>query len=320
MKTLITLVKRNNKLFFKDKGMFFSALISPFILIVLYITFLGNTFSTSFEANLPTELNVDPGFINAYVAGWEFSSILAVCCVTVALVANTILVNDKISGAIYDLTIAPVKNFVIAFSYFISTALITFLITATALTVGFIYIACVGWYLSVADVFLLIADTLIMCLFGSAFSSILCHFLKTDGAVTAVSVIVSSVYGFICGAYYPISQFSKTMRNIVVFLPGTYGTSLFRQHYLNSVLDNLQAEYGFSDDAVENLKDIFDINLYFFENKVSEEIIYSVVILSTVLLIGVFILLNYYRLKRQSNPHFLKPSKNTTNPISGKRN
>ena len=36
MTGLTSLVKRNTKLYFKDKGMFFSSLITPIILLVLY--------------------------------------------------------------------------------------------------------------------------------------------------------------------------------------------------------------------------------------------------------------------------------------------
>ena len=42
MKQLSALVKRNTKLYFRDKGMFFTSLITPLILLVLYGTFLGN--------------------------------------------------------------------------------------------------------------------------------------------------------------------------------------------------------------------------------------------------------------------------------------
>ena len=42
MRTLTILIKRNVKLFFKDKGMFFTSLITPIILLVLYSTFLKN--------------------------------------------------------------------------------------------------------------------------------------------------------------------------------------------------------------------------------------------------------------------------------------
>ena len=44
MTGLSALVKRNTKLYFKDKGMFFSSLITPVILLVLYATFLKKVY------------------------------------------------------------------------------------------------------------------------------------------------------------------------------------------------------------------------------------------------------------------------------------
>ena len=44
---LFELVKRNLKLYFKDKGLFFSSLITPMILLVLY----GMVESTNLENN-----------------------------------------------------------------------------------------------------------------------------------------------------------------------------------------------------------------------------------------------------------------------------
>ena len=44
MKAVFALISRNRKLFFKDRGMFFSALITPGILILLYATFLANVY------------------------------------------------------------------------------------------------------------------------------------------------------------------------------------------------------------------------------------------------------------------------------------
>lgn len=40
MRTFLSLTARDTKLFFKDKGSFFSSLITPVILLVLYATFL----------------------------------------------------------------------------------------------------------------------------------------------------------------------------------------------------------------------------------------------------------------------------------------
>ena len=58
MRTLITLIGRNRKLFFRDKGMLFSSLITPIILIVLYATFLAKVYKDSFTTNLPVVVDI----------------------------------------------------------------------------------------------------------------------------------------------------------------------------------------------------------------------------------------------------------------------
>ena len=52
MTGLWALVRRNVKLYFRDKGMFFSSLITPIILLVLYATFLKNVYDDSFRSAL----------------------------------------------------------------------------------------------------------------------------------------------------------------------------------------------------------------------------------------------------------------------------
>ena len=52
MTGLSALVKRNTKLYFKDKGMFISSLITPIILLVLYSTFLKKVYDDSFRSAL----------------------------------------------------------------------------------------------------------------------------------------------------------------------------------------------------------------------------------------------------------------------------
>lgn len=49
MTGLGALIKRNCKLFFRDKGMFFTSLITPLILLVLYATFLAKVYRNSFS-------------------------------------------------------------------------------------------------------------------------------------------------------------------------------------------------------------------------------------------------------------------------------
>ena len=94
MKTLKALIKRNTKLFFKDKGMFFTSLITPAILLVLYATFLSKVYKDSFMSALPAGFSVADGVINGCVGGQLISSILAVSCVTVSFCSNMLMVQD----------------------------------------------------------------------------------------------------------------------------------------------------------------------------------------------------------------------------------
>ena len=210
------LTKRNVKLYFKDKGMFFSSLITPLILLVLYTTFLKNVFEDSFRGALDAAgAAVSDSIIGGCVGGQLVSSLLAVSCVTVAFCSNLLMVQDKISGARRDLTVTPVHSGTLALSYYAASLLSTLIISFAASAVCFAYLAAEGWYLSTADVAAVIGDVILLCLFGTALSSCVNFPLTTQGQASAVGTIVSAGYGFICGAYMPISQFGEGLRKVI---------------------------------------------------------------------------------------------------------
>lgn len=297
MSKLLSLVRRNTKLFFKDKGMLFTSLITPLILLVLYATFLANVYRDSFSAGMPKGFSVPEKLINGCVGGELFSSLLAVCCVTVAFCSNMLMVQDKVTGARNDLTITPVKKSVLALGYYISTALTTLIVCLIAAAASFIYLSNVGWYLSLSDVLLVLADVFLLVMFGTAISSIINFFLSSQGQMSAVGTIVSAGYGFICGAYMPISQFGDGLQKVISFLPGTYGTSLIRNHALRGVFEEMKTEH-FSSDVIEGIKDSIDCNLYFFGDKVELSTMYLIVGGSVVILIAAYVLINVLRGKR----------------------
>ncbi|MDR0889275.1 MAG: ABC transporter permease, partial [Oscillospiraceae bacterium] len=212
---LSALVKRNTRLFFKDKGMFFSSLITPLILLVLYATFLSNVYRDSFASALPPSLHIPGNLIDAFVTSQLVSSILAVSCVTVAFCSNLLMVQDKVTGSLRDLTIAPVKGSTLALGYYTASLLSTLLVCLVAAAALLGYQAFSGFYMSAWDVLLLLLDVFLLTMFGTALSSIVNHFLRTEGQMSAVGTIVSAGYGFISGAYMPISQFSTGLQKVI---------------------------------------------------------------------------------------------------------
>lgn len=294
MTGLGALIRRNCKLFFRDKGMFFSAMITPAILLVLYVTFLGNVYRDSFSMGIAGLISVPEQLIDAAVGGELVSSLLAVCCVTVAFCSNMLMVQDKVTGARRDLTITPVRKPVLALSYYLATVISTLIVCLVAAGLCFAYLAKVGWYLSVADVAYLLLDTALLVLFGTALSSIINLFLSSQGQISAVGTIVSAGYGFLCGAYMPISQFGEGLQKALSFLPGTYGTSLLRNHALRGVFAGM-TDCGFPAEVVEQIRDSIDCNLYFFGERVQLPAMYGIVIGAVALLMLAYILLNWRR-------------------------
>ena len=286
------LIRRNTKLYFKDKGMFFTSLITPLILLVLYSTFLSNVYEETFRSALEAAgATVSDKLIGGCVGGELVSSLLAVSCVTVAFCSNLLMVQDKITGARRDLTIAPVKPGTLALSYYLSTLLSTLLICFVASGICLGYLACVGWYLTAGDVAALLLDVALLVLFGTALSSCVNFPLSTNGQASAVGTVVSAGYGFICGAYMPISQFSEGLQKVISFLPGTYGTSLLRNHALRGVFEEMDAQ-GFPSEVVEAIRDSVDCNLYFFGDKVPLSSMYFILIAAIVIAVGLYVVMN----------------------------
>lgn len=290
MTQFIALFKRDTKLFFKDKGLFFTSLITPLILLVLYAVFLGKVYKDSFQMAIPEGFAIEDSLMNGLVGGQLLSSLLAVCCVTVAFCSNLLMVQDKTSGAYKDLTVSPVKTGTLSLAYYLSCAFSTFVVCFVALVAGLLYLYATGWYMTFSHILVLVGDVVLMVLFGTSLSSLVICRLTTQGQASAVGSIVSSVYGFICGAYMPISSFPEGLQKVLGFLPGTYGTSLLRNHCMDGVFEEMKRQ-SLPDALITGFKDTVDCNFYVLGSRVEITTIYAVLGGVTAVLVIAYILL-----------------------------
>lgn len=298
MRRMWELVLRNTKMYFKDMGMFLTSLITPAILLILFMTFLGSIYKNSFVSAIPNGLEVSDKLINGLVAGQLSSAMLATSCVTVAFCSNLLMVQDRANGTRKDLIVSPIKKTTLGLSYFLASILSTLIVNFAATMICFIYIGCMGWFLSVGEALLAILDVILLTLFGVSLASCINYFLNTQGQAGAVGTIVSSCYGFVCGAYMPISSYGKGLQNFMAFLPGTYGTSLIRNHMMNGVLDSLSEQLP--SEAIKAMKDSVDVNLYFFDNSVEVWQMYLILLSFIVLFIALYLVFVKF-IKRREN-------------------
>ena len=199
------------------------------------------------------------------------------------------MIQDRASGARKDFNVSPVKRPLIYLGYFFSTVLNSLMVNLLALALCLGYIGIMGWYLSVAEVLWLILDEILLVLFGSILSSIVCYPLKTQGQMSAVGTIVSAGYGFICGAYMPISNFGSGLQKVLSFIPSTYGTSLLKNHMLRGVFEEMEKE-GIPTQAIVGIRDSVDCNPIFLGKVVGTGWMLAIMA-STIVILGILYLL-----------------------------
>ena len=84
---------------------------------------------------------------------------------------------------------------------------------------------------------------------------------------------------------------------MISFLPGTYGTSLMRNHAMRGAFAQMR-DLGFPDAVVEAVRDSVDCNLYFMGKSVSMGGMYAVLLITIAVLIALYIGLNLISAKK----------------------
>lgn len=286
------LVKRNIKLYMKDKMTVFFSVLAPIIVLLLYVLFLGDMQAESILAMLQEQgvETVTIADVNALVNNWMISGVMGVSCITIALNANIVMVRDRMTGNVNDVISAPVKRWVLYLSYIISCFLITFTICLIVLALSIIYLAATGGLMMSFSDFLTILCVMVISVFSSAFLMVLiCSFIKTTGALGALNSVFCTAIGFLIGAYLPFSMLPSYIQYIACFIPGTYSAGLFRNYFMGGVIRHLQ-NGGVPQDLIDGLLSDYSINLDFFRHPVTAgwmvfSILISIVLFAVLLVI-----------------------------------
>ena len=89
----------------------------------------------------------------------------------------------------------------------------------------------------------------------------------------------------------PISQFPEGLQKVISFLPGTYGTSLLRNHAMRGSLDKMAAYVP--EEIMVAMRDTVDCNVYLLDNKVEIWQMYLYLGICTAVILGIYVLINF---------------------------
>ena len=115
-------------------------------------------------------------------------------------------------------------------------------------------------------------------------------FFKKDSTYSAFSVLISTLVGFIVGAYFPVSQLGETTQTIVNLVPGAQITGLIRDVLVSPAIDNIDKTLGGLDGGQFKTvaEKMFCIKLNIFGSEVDT----GFMLMYSVIVIAVFLVLN----------------------------
>ena len=291
LRGFLGLTKRNMLVFFTDKGTLFFSMLTPMIILLLYILFLKNSLLSSLQ-NAATGLEnlVAAKDMAQFVNGLLLTGIISSALITIPYNALEIIVRDREDRVDLDMLSTPVKRFEIILSYFCAAVISAFMQTMVVLAVGIGILSMSGdMYLTALDIVKLVGAVFLGTVSSTSVFMVVMMFFKSMGTCGAFMGILSAVSGFVIGAYMPLSQFNKGIQNVCNLVPATGITVLIRNYLTGGILRHMDECIGGLDNGafMKAMFDVFSYNTVVGGEIWTLNLTWIYVIISTVIFIGV---------------------------------
>lgn len=251
---IVSLVKRNIKIYLRDPLAVFFSFLSTIILMMIYILFLGNVGGDELGALLT---NNEMKFL---IYSQMMAGIIVLNTLTIPLGNLGSIVTDFEQSKMDAFMVTPVKRYKIILGYYVASLLITLVLSLVFWVLAVIVLGLVtGIFFSFKIVITIIPIILLFVLISTSFMILLTTFIKSINAFGAVSGIFGSLIGFVSGIYIPLSsespQFLRSVSSIIPFshmtiwvkgilLEPSYQTILDKTNGNQAVVDSVKDGFG----------------------------------------------------------------------------
>jgi len=225
---LIGFTKRNLLVFFRDKASVFFSLLASFIIIGLYILFLGRVYSAGLSS-----------FENAkeIMDNWVMAGLLSITTVTTTMGAFGIMINDKTRKINKDFISSPIKRWSISGGYVFSAFIIGVILSLVTLVLSQIYIAANnGTLIGISALIKVLGIILLSAFANTALTFFIISFINSENAFSTASTIVGTVIGFLTGIYIPIGNLPSSVQWVIKLFPPSHAASLLRKVMMDDAM------------------------------------------------------------------------------------
>lgn len=223
------LVKRNLKLFFRDRSAVLFSLLAIFIIIALYAVFLGDVWLSDSMSDIQNG--------DILMNTWLVAGLLAVASVTTTMGAFSVMIDDKVKKIDKDFYSSPINRRCITGGYIGSAFLIGVLMSLVTVLVAQLYIIFSGGTWFAPTVYIKVVLLVLFTTYVN--TSMVCFivsFFKSHSAFSTASTIIGTLIGFLTGIYLPIGALPESVQMIIKIFPVSHAASLLRQVLMESTL------------------------------------------------------------------------------------
>lgn len=277
---MITIAKRNMKLFFRDKSSVFFSLLAVFIIIGLYVLFLGDVFSSDM-AEFP-----NPAFL---MNSWIMGGMLAVTAITTTMGAFGIMVEDRSNKILKDFYTSPLKRTKLAGGYIVASVAVGIIMTLVTLVLAEIFIVGKGGELLEMDTLLRVLGLIVLSVVsGSSMVFFMVSFFSSNNAFATASTVLGTLIGFLTGIYVPIGSLPDGVQFVIKCFPPSYAAAMLRQNMMQKAIDvnfaGIPAQYA------DSFKETMGVILKFGDHVVTTQESILILIATTVVFYGLSVI------------------------------
>ncbi len=227
---ILQLMKRNLKLYFRDKVSVFFSLLGVFIIIGVYVMFLGKMMVDYTEDLVGTNSRY-------LMISWIMAGVISVTTITTCNGAFGIMVEDIALKRMRDFKVSPIKRWQLVLSYVLSAMVVGLIMSILTLLLSELYIYVDGGkILSFSALMKVLGLILISVFSSSAMIFMIMSFIKSQNAFGTASSIIGTLIGFLTGIYIPLGNLPSGVQTIIKFFPLSHSGVMLRQVMMNEAL------------------------------------------------------------------------------------
>ena len=223
-----SMIRRNLRLYFRDKAAVFFSMLGVIIIIALYLLFLGDVWALSLEG---------VAGVKPLMNSWIMAGVVAVTGVTAGMGALGVMVDDRAKGISRDFVVSPLRPSAVVGGYVLSTYVVSVLMSLFAYVLGEVFILLSGGALpDLAQLLEVLGVVLLNSFLCAAFVYLVVSAFRSSSAFAAASTIIGTFSGFLMGIYLPMGQLPSAIQWVVKLFPMSHAGALLRQAMMNQAM------------------------------------------------------------------------------------